>query len=47
MVPLAEKAGVNHFSVFSSDEAMPWAMRNRISFYVTCLDRLRAAATVR
>lgn len=67
MVPLAEKAGVNHFSVFSSDEAaialeasrpgsrimimgyisdeaMPWAMSNRISFYITCLDRLRAAA---
>lgn len=65
IVPMAEKAGVDHFSVFSSDEAarvlsvkdgssaimimgfipdscIPWAVDEGISFYVSCLDRLKA-----
>ncbi len=67
MVPMAETAGISHFSVFSADEAsaalsvkgensrimimgyisdqaLPWAIENGISFYVTCMERLEAAA---
>lgn len=66
MVPMAESAGIRHFSVFSSDEAaralkvkeersrimimgyisdemLPWAIENGISFYITSMDRLAAA----
>ncbi|MBZ0264330.1 alanine racemase [bacterium] len=68
MVPMAEKCGIRHFSVFSSGEALaalnsrtenskimimghldnediPWAIENRISFYIFDLDRLQAALT--
>lgn len=67
IVPMAEAAGISHFSVFSADEAstalavkgensrimimgyisdqaLPWAIENGISFYITCMERLEAAA---
>jgi len=69
MVPLAEEAGIRHFSVFSAAEAvlagkamgeesdlmimgyipdrmLPWVMENGISFYVSSMERLKAAERI-
>lgn len=67
MIPMAEQAGIRHFSVFSANEAkaalavkgkdsrilimgyiadekLLWAMENGISFYIACIERLKATA---